>query len=99
MDFSSVAVYIIGTILTIALVYYGFKTLRLFKTNVAARAWTYISLGAVFFGVGLVFFLVDVIYPVGLLAVGGIIQTVGGFFLLLGLRKNYLFWASKDHFA
>ena len=92
-------VYVIGTILTIALVYYGIKTLRLFKRNVAARAWTYISLSAVFFAVGLVLFLVDALFQTGLLAVGGIMQTVGGFFLFLGLRKNYLFWASKDHFA
>jgi hypothetical protein len=50
LDVSFVSVYVIGTILTIALVYYGVKTLKLFKRNVAARAWTYISLGAVFFG-------------------------------------------------
>ena len=93
------SVYVIGTILTIAVVYYGVKTLKLFKRNVAARAWTYISLSAVFFGVGLVLFLVDALSPMGLLAIGGIMQTVGGFFLFLGLRKNYLFWASKDHFA
>jgi hypothetical protein len=99
MDVSSVTVYVIGTILTIALVYYGVKTLKLFKRNVAARAWTYISLSAVFFGLGLVLFLIDALYPMGLLAAGGIMQTIGGFFLFLGLRKNYLFWASKDHFA
>ena len=99
LDLGSVGVYVIGTILTIALVYYGIKTLRLFKRNVATRAWTYISLSAVFFGVGLVLFLVDALFQTGLLAVGGIMQTVGGFFLFLGLRKNYLFWASKDHFA
>ena len=25
-------------------------------------------------------------------------QPEGAFFLFLGLRKNYLFWATKDHF-
>jgi len=35
----------------------------------------------------------------GLEAAGGVMQTGGAFFLFLGLRKNYLFRASKDHFA
>jgi len=52
-----------------------------------------------FFGVGVVMFLVDSLAPMGLLAVGGVMQTVGALFLFLGLRKNYQFWASKDHFA
>ena len=34
----------------------------------------------------------------GLLPVGGVLETVGALFLLLALRKNFLFWASKDHF-
>ncbi len=99
LDLGSVTIFVVGTIFTIALVYYGVKTLKLFKRNVAARAWTYISLSAVFFGLGLVLFLVDALYPMGLIGVGGLMQTVGGFFLFLGLRKNYLFWASKDNFA
>ena len=81
------------------LVYYGFRTLKLFRTNVAARAWTYISIGAVLIGIGVVMFIADDLQPMGLIAVGGIIQTVGTVFLVMGLRKNYLFWASKDHFA
>ncbi len=44
-------------------------------------------------------FFVGALAPMGLFAAGGIMQTVGAFFLFLGLRKNYLFWASKDHFA
>ena len=94
MDFASVSIYTVGTALTMVLVYYGLRTLKLFKGNVAARAWTYISVSAVFFG-----FLVDSLAPMGLLAVGGVMQTVGALFLFLGLRKNYQFWASKDHFA
>jgi hypothetical protein len=27
------------------------------------------------------------------------LMAIGGFFLFLGLRKNFLFWASKDHFS
>lgn len=99
LDIGSLAIYLTGTILTLALVYYGIRTLKLFQRNVAGRAWTYISISAVFFGVGVVMFLVDALAPMGLVAVGGIMQTVGAFFLFLGLRKNYLFWASKDHFA
>jgi hypothetical protein len=34
-----------------------------------------------------------------LLPVGGVLETVGASFLFLGLRKNFLSWASKDHFA
>jgi hypothetical protein len=34
-----------------------------------------------------------------LLPGGGVLETVGALFLLLGLRRNFLFWASKDHFA
>jgi hypothetical protein len=83
-----------------ALIYYGLRTLKLFKGNVAERAWTYISLSSVFFGIGVVMFLVDALAPMtGLVALGGVMQTVGAFFLFLGLRKNYLFWASKDHFS
>ena len=77
----------------------GLRTLKLFKGNVAGRAWTYISTSAVFFSVGVVMFLIDALAPMGLVAAGGIMQTVGAFLLFLGLRENYLFWASKDHFA
>jgi len=52
-----------------------------------------------FFGVGVVTFLVDALSPMGLVAAGGVMQIVEAFFLFLRLRKNYLFWASKDHFA
>ena len=48
---------------------------------------------------GVVAFLVESLAPMGLLPVGGVLETVGASFLLLGLRKNFLFWASKDHFA
>jgi len=99
LDIGSLIVYLVGTGLTLALVYYGLRTLKLFKGNVAGRPWTYISLSAVFFGVGVVMFLADALAPMGLVAAGGVMQTVGAFFLFLGLRKNYLFWASKDHFA
>jgi len=44
-------------------------------------------------------FLVDALAPMGLVAAGGVMQTVGAFFLFMGLRKNYLFWASKDYFS
>jgi hypothetical protein len=99
LDLASLSTDLIGTVLTVALVYYGIRTLKLFRGNIAARAWTYISLSAVFFGVGVVMFLVDSLQPMGLVVVGGVMQTVGGLFLFLGLRKNYQFWASKDHFA
>ncbi len=88
-----------GVALTLGLVYYGLKTFKLFKGNIAARAWTHISLSAMFFGIGTVMFLIESIAPMGLVAVGGVMDTIGAFFLFLGLRKNYLFWASKDHFA
>jgi hypothetical protein len=99
LDIDSLIVYLVGTGLTLALVYYGVRTLKLFKSNLGGRAWTYISLSAVFFGVGVVMFLIDALAPMGLVAAGGVMQTVGAFFMLLGLRKNYLFWASKDHFS
>jgi hypothetical protein len=99
LDIGSITVYLVGTILTFALVYYGLRTLKLFSGNVAGRAWIYISISAVFFGIGVVMFLLDALAPMGLVAAGGIMQTVGAFFLFLGLRKNYLFWASKDHFS
>jgi hypothetical protein len=98
LDIDSLSLYLVGTVLTVALIYYGVRTLKLFKANIAARAWTYISISAVFFGVGVVMFLIDSLQPMGLVAIGGVMQTVGAFFMFLGLRKNYLFWASKDHF-
>jgi len=79
--------------------YYSLRTLLLFKRNIAARAWVYISLSAIFSSVGVVAFLIESVAPVGLLPIGGVLETVGASFLFLGLRKNFLFWASKDHFA
>jgi uncharacterized membrane protein YwzB len=99
LDFSAVGVAIIGVGLTIALIYYSLRTVLLFKRNVAARAWVYISLSAVFLSMGVVTFLVESLSQSGLLPVGGVLETVGALFLLIGLRKNFLFWASKDHFA
>ncbi len=99
MDFSSVLTSVIGFALTLGLVYYSVRTIALFKSSVAARAWVYISLSAIFFSVGVVFFLVEALATMGLLAAGGILDTVGAVFLFLGLRKNFLFWASNDHFA
>jgi len=98
LDISALIISVVGALLTVALVYYGFKTLKLFKTNVAARAWTYISLRALF-GIGLVILIIDAVDPMELLPAGGILQTIGGVFLVVGLRKNYLFWVSKDRFA
>ena len=99
MDPTILVVSIIGATLTMGLIYYSLRTVFLFKSNVAARAWVYISLSAIFFGVGVVAFLIESLAPLGLLPVGGVLETVGALFLLLGLRKNFLFWASKDHFA
>ena len=99
MDPTILVVSIIGAALTTGLIYYSLRTVFLFKSNVAARAWVYISLSAIFFGVGVVAFLIESLMPLGLLPVGGVLETVGALFLLLGLRKNFLFWASKDHFA
>ena len=81
------------------LIYYSLRTLFLFKRNVAARAWIYICFSAIFFSIGVVSFLIESVAPMGLLPVGGVLETVGASFLLLGLRKNFLFWASKDQFA
>jgi len=99
LDPTVLVVSIIGAALTTGLIYYSLRTVFLFKSNVAARAWVYISLSAIFFGVGVVAFLIESLVPLGLLPVGGVLETVGALFLLLGLRKNFLFWASKDHFA
>ena len=56
------------------------------------------QLSSLFFGT-VVMFLLDALAPMGLVAAGGVMQTVGVFFLFMGLRKNYLFWASKGHFS
>ena len=56
LDIGSLIVYLVGTGLTVALVYYGVRTLKLFKGNLAGGAWTYMSLSAVFVGVGVVMF-------------------------------------------
>ena len=99
MDPTILVVSIIGVAVTTGLVYYSLRTLLLFKRNIAARAWVYISLSAIFSSVGVVAFLIESVAPVGLLPIGGVLETVGASFLFLGLRKNFLFWASKDHFA
>ncbi len=99
MDPTILVVSAVGVALTMGLIYYSLRTVFLFKSNVAARAWIYISLSAIFFGIGVLAFLIESLVPMGLLPVGGVLETVGALFLFLGLRKNFLFWASKDHFA
>ena len=99
MDPVILVVSVIGAVLTTGLTYYSLRTLFLFKRNVAARAWVYICLSAIFFSIGVVVFLIESLAPMGLLPAGGVLETVGALFLFLGLRKNFLFWASKDHFA
>src|SRR5713226_5121591 len=99
LDPTILVVSIIGVTMTMGLVYYSLKTLFLFKINFAARALVYICLSAIFSSMGVVAFLIESLTPIGLLPVGGVLETVGASFLLLGLRKNFLFWASRDHFA
>jgi len=99
LDPTILVVSIVGIAVTIGLIYYSLRTLFLFKRNIAARACVYISLSAIFSSTGVVAFLVESVTPMGLLPVGGVLETVGASFLFLGLRKNFLFWASKDHFA
>jgi hypothetical protein len=100
LDPTILVVSIIGAVLTTGLIYYSLRTVFLFKSNVAARAWVYISLSTIFFGVGVVAFLIESLVPLGQLPVGGgVLETVGALFLLLGLRKNFLFWDSRGHFA
>jgi len=99
LDPTILVVSIVGIAVTIGLIYYSLRTLFLFKRNIAARGWVYISLSAIFSSTGVVAFLVESVTPMGLLPVGGVLETVGASFLFLGLRKNFLFWASKDHFA
>jgi hypothetical protein len=94
-DFSAVAIALIGVGLTTRLICYNLRTVLLFKRNVAVRAWVYISLSVIFFGIGVATFLVESLSPSGLLPVGGVLETVGALFLLIGLRKNFLFWAAK----
>jgi len=98
LDLTVLAVSIIGVAVTAGLIYYSLRTLFLFKRNVAARAWVYICLSAIFSSVGVVAFLIESFAPMGLLPLGGVLETVGASILFLGLRKNFLFWASKDHF-
>ncbi|HEY4657649.1 MAG TPA: hypothetical protein VIH34_04105 [Candidatus Bathyarchaeia archaeon] len=99
MEIGSVALSAVGTALAVGLAYYSLRTIALFRSSVAARAWVYISLSAVFFSFGLFTFLMEALASVGLFVWGGVLMTIGGFFLFLGLRKNFLFWASKDHFS
>jgi hypothetical protein len=99
LDLTILVVSVVGVAITAGLIYYSLRTLLLFKRNVAARAWVYICLSAIFFSLGVVAFLVESVSPIGLLPVGGVLETIGASFLFLGLRRNFLFWASKDHFT
>jgi hypothetical protein len=51
-----------------------------------------------FSSLGVVVFMAESVSPMGLLPVGGVLETIGASFLLLGLRRNFLFWSSKDYF-
>ena len=82
LDNGSLSISIVGVALTVLLVYYGFRTLKLFKENVAARAWTYISVSVVFFAIGVAMFVIESLQPMGLVVVGGLMQTVGAVFLV-----------------
>ena len=99
MDSTVLYVSMAGVVITTGLIYYSLRTLFLFKNNVAARAWVYICVSAIFSSVGVVTFLIEAVSPMGLIPVGGLLETIGASFLFLGLRKNFLFWASKDHFT
>ena len=99
MDSTILVVSTIGVAITTGLIYYSLRTLLLFKRNVAARAWVYICMSAIFSSLGVVAFLIESLSPMGLLPVGGVFETVGASFLFLGLRKNFLFWSTKDHFT
>ena len=99
MEIGSVALSAVGTALAVGLAYYSLRAIAQCRSSVAARAWVYISLSAVFFSFGLFTFLMEALASVGLFVWGGVLMTIGGFFLFLGLRKNFLFWASKDHFS
>ncbi len=90
---------IAGIALTLGLTYYSLRTIVLFKSSVAPRAWVYVSLSGVFFSVGLSMFLTDALTGAGLSLLAAVSMTIGGVFLLLGLRKNFLFWSSQDHFT
>jgi len=57
-------------IITLALSYYSLRTIHLFKSSVAARAWVYISLSGIFFSLGVGTFLLNDILSIGLFAVG-----------------------------
>ena len=98
MDSSAFIVSAIGAIITSALSYYSFRTIRQFKSSVAARAWVYISIGGILFCLGAVTFLIVDLASPSAAFVGVLLDTLGGLFFLLGLRKNFLFWSSQDHF-
>lgn len=51
------------------------------------------------FSMGVFDFLMDALFSLGSFSLGGALMALGGAFLLMGLRKNYLFWSSQDHFA
>ena len=99
MDSFAALVSVLGMFLTIGLAYYSIRTIALFGGSVAARAWVYTALSAIFLSIGLLTFLVNSIAPMDLFAFGSVLMIVGGVFLFLGLRKNFLFWASNDHFT
>jgi hypothetical protein len=99
LDLNVIFVFSVSMLITLTLSYYSLRTIRLFKSSVAARAWVYISLSGIFFSLGVGIFLLNEILSTGFFAVGGVLDIIGGFFLLLGLRKNFLFWSSQDHFT
>src|SRR5207245_7704769 len=86
-------------IITLALSYYSLRTIHLFKSSVAARAWVYISLSGIFFSLGVGTFLLNDILSIGLFAVGGALDIMGGFFLFLVLGRNFFFCSGQDHFT
>ncbi len=90
---------IAGMALTLGLTYYSLRTIVLFKGKVAVRAWVYVSLSGVFFSIGLSMYLIDALTEAGLSLLATVSMAIGGLFLLIGLRKNFLFWAGQDHFS
>jgi hypothetical protein len=80
------------------LIYYSLRTLFLFKRNVAAKDWVYICLSAIFSSMGVVAFLVESLTSMGLLPVGGVLETVGASFTSPRIEEEFPFLGEQRPF-
>lgn len=95
---------IASLIIIIGIFYYANKLLFLTRKGMLEKVWKHISIGALILALGSLSFVIRTFFHAflnseiqldELIIIGAIFSMIGGFFLLIGLRKEYKIWTPK----